>query len=458
MRQVTLGAKKKTAVKPETRSRHFETILASIADGVFTIDRDFNITYFNHAAENITGVSVEQAMGRKCFDVFRANICQTDCALGRTMQGGQQSIDLHINILNSDGHTVPASVSTSVLKNDAGEIIGGVEIFRDLSAIETLRKEIHSRYCFEDIISKSHAILSILDILPDIAASGSTVLIEGPSGSGKELFARAIHNLSGQKGRCVAINCAALPDTLLESELFGYRKGAFSEARQDKPGRFERAAGGTIFLDEIGDISSALQVKLLRVIQEREYEPLGATATLKTDARIITATNRRLSELVARGVFREDLFYRLNVVRLVLPPLAERREDIPLLVPHFIEKFNALKSKKIEGITRDALDLFMRYPFPGNIRELENAIEFAFVLCHGNLIQANHLPREIQDAHRPDQTDTQDDASAPPFDQAERKALQAALQRHDGSRARTAAFLGINKSTLWRKMKKHKLL
>ena len=452
-----MDAPKKTAVKPETRSRHFETILDSIADGVFTIDRDFNITYFNQAAENITGVSVEQALGRKCFDVFRANICQTDCALGKTMQGGQQNIDLHINILNSGGHTVPASVSTSVLKNDAGEIIGGVEIFRDLSAMETLRKEIHSRYSFEDIVSKSHTILSILGILPDIAASGSTVLIEGPSGSGKELFARAIHNLSGQKGRYVAINCAALPDTLLESELFGYRKGAFSEAKKDKPGRFERASGGTIFLDEIGDISSALQVKLLRVIQEREYEPLGATATLKTDARIITATNRRLSELVARGVFREDLFYRLNVVRLALPPLAKRREDIPLLVRHFIERFNALKSKEIEDISRDALDLLMRYPFPGNIRELENAIEFAFVLCHGNLIQAAHLPREIQGAHRPDRTAAEDNAS-PPFDQAEREALQAALQRHDGNRARTAAYLGINKSTLWRKMKKHKLL
>ena len=452
-----MGANKKAAIQPQTSSRHFKTILDSIADGVFTIDLDFNITYFNHAAEKITGVPGNQALGRKCFDVFRANICQTNCALSKTMQNGRQTIDLHIDILNSDGHTIPASVSTSVLKNSAGDIIGGIEIFRDLSAMEALRKEIHSRYSFEDIVSKSHAILSILDILPDIATSGSTVLIEGPSGSGKELFARAIHNLGGQKGRYVAINCAALPDTLLESELFGYRKGAFSEAKKDKPGRFERAAGGTIFLDEIGDISSALQVKLLRVIQEKEYEPLGATATLKSDARIVTATNRLLSDLVARGVFREDLFYRLNVVRLFLPPLADRREDIPLLVRHFIEKFNTIKSKNIDDIARDALDLLMRYAFPGNIRELENAIEFAFVLCHGNQIQAKHLPREIQAAHRPNSAFA-GNTTPPPFDQAEKQALLAALKRHDGNRTQTAAFLGINKSTLWRKMKKHSLL
>ena len=452
-----MGPAKQTAIKPENNSRHFKSILDAIADGVFTIDLDFNITYFNHAAEKITGVPAEQALGRKCFDVFRTNICQTNCALSRTMQNGRQSIDLHIDILNSDGRTIPASVSTSALKDDEGNIIGGVEIFRDLSAIETLRKEIHSRYCFEDIVSKSYEILSILDILPDIATSGSTVLIEGPSGSGKELFARAIHNLSGKKGSYVAINCAALPDTLLESELFGYRKGAFSEAKIDKPGRFARAAGGTIFLDEIGDISSALQVKLLRVIQEKEYEPLGATTTVKTDVRIIAATNRKLTELVARGVFREDLFYRLNVVRLELPPLSRRREDIPLLVRHFIEKLNAIKSRNIDGISEDALNLLMHYNFPGNIRELENAIEFAFVLCHGNLIKVNHLPREIHNC------DLEKDAAAmdtgpTPFDRAEKKTLLEALQRHDGNRGKTAAFLGINKSTLWRKMKKYKLL
>ena len=449
-----MNQEKKLANNRKHRNNNFETILDSIADGVFTIDLDFNITYFNGAAQKITGVSGDQAVGQKCYDVFRANICQTTCALEETMKTGRQSINLPIDILNSDGYRVPASVSTSVLKDKQGNIIGGVEIFRDLSAMETLRREISNQYRFEDIISKNHEIQGIFDILPDIATSGSTVLIEGPSGAGKELFARAIHNISGKKGEFVAVSCAALPDTLLESELFGYKKGAFSEAKKDKPGRFYRAKDGTIFLDEIGDISSALQVKLLRVLQEREYEPLGATVTSKTNARIIAATNKTLSDLVARGSFREDLFYRLNVVKIELPPLSRRREDIPLLVRHFIQKFNALKAREVKGISENALSILMQYNFPGNIRELENIIEYAFVLCREDLIRAKHLSREILN-----NVNNHIDAAVqlPPshLEQAEKKAIIEALHRHNANRGKTAAFLGINKSTLWRKMKKY---
>ncbi len=347
-----------------------------------------------------------------------------------------------------------ASVSTSVLSAGQGEIIGGVEIFRDLTAVEALRKKIDNQYRFEDIVSKNYSIQKIFDILPDIATSGSTILIEGPSGSGKELFARAIHNVSGLKGEFVAVNCAALPDTLLESELFGYRKGAFSEAKKDKPGRFERAAGGTLFLDEIGDISTALQVKLLRVLQEKEYEPLGGTATEKTDARIIASTNRTLAELVARGTFREDLFYRLNVIKIELPPLAERRDDIPLLVRSFIQKFNALKGKEIKGISDQALNILMRHPFPGNIRELENIIEFAFVLCRGELIETRHLSQDIQKSGNNGQ-DIGPRLAAPQLEQAAKDAIVSALDRHRGHRGKTAVYLNIDKSTLWRKMKKY---
>jgi len=451
-----LNPNKISADKVKHRNNNFETILDSIADGVFTIDLDFNITYFNSAAQKITGVPGDQALGQKCFDVFRANICQTICALSETMKTGKQSINLPIDILNSEGYTVPASVSTSVLKDREGKIIGGVEIFRDLSAMETLRKEISNQYRFEDIISKNHEIQGIFDILPDIATSGSTVLIEGPSGAGKELFARAIHNVSGKKGEFVAVSCAALPDTLLESELFGYKKGAFSEAKKDKPGRFARANNGTVFLDEIGDISSALQVKLLRVLQEREYEPLGATVTAKTNARILAATNRTLSDLVARGSFREDLFYRLNVVKLELPPLARRREDIPLLINNFIQKFNALKAKEIKGISEKALSTLMKYKFPGNIRELENVIEYAFVLCRGDMIRTRHLSREILNGMK---NSSDMDAKTPPsqLDAAEKEAIIEALRRHNANRGKTAAFLGINKSTLWRKMKKYNI-
>jgi len=451
-----LSTIKKTVSKVKHRNNNFETILDSIADGVFTIDLDFNITYFNNAAQQITGVPVDQALGQKCYDVFRANICQTICALGETMKTGKQSINLPIDILNSEGYTVPASVSTSVLKDQDGTTVGGVEIFRDLSAVEMLRKEISNRYHFEDIISKNHAIREIFDILPDIAMSGSTVLIEGPSGAGKELFARAIHNVSGKKGDFVAVSCAALPDTLLESELFGYKKGAFSEAKTDKPGRFTRAADGTLFLDEIGDISAALQVKLLRVIQEREYEPLGATVTAKTNARIVAATNRNLSKLVGRGTFREDLFYRLNVVKLELPPLSRRREDIPLLVYHFIQKYNALKAKDIKGISENALGILMQYNFPGNIRELENVVEYAFVLCRGDTIRTKHLSREILNA-REFAAQAVLDSPTSHLHAAEKKAIVEALQRHNHNRGRTAAYLGINKSTLWRKMKKYRI-
>ncbi len=432
-----------------------DVILDSIADGVFTVDGDWNITSFNRAAEQITGIRREQAIGQKCFDVFHANICQAACALRETMESGQQRVDRRINILNSQGETVPVSVSTSVLRGESGEVIGGVETFRDLSAIELLRKEIAERHTFQDIISKNHEIRRILDILPDIATSESTVLIEGPTGSGKELFAKAIHNLSSRARRkYIAVNCGALPDTLLESELFGYRKGAFTDAKKDKPGRFALAEGGTLFLDEIGDISTALQVKLLRVLQEKEYEPLGATSTVKTNVRVITATNKPLADLVARGVFREDLYYRLNVLKVVLPPLADRREDIPLLVDHFIRKFSVQQGKQIAGISEEALGVLMGHHFPGNVRELQNVIEHAVVLCRGERIEIECLPGELVEGTSGGNGGGPKLAGGP-LPEAEAAAILRTLQEHGGHRGKTAAALGIDKTTLWRKMRKY---
>jgi len=432
-----------------------DVILDSIADGVFTVDDDWNITSFNRAAEEITGIPREQAIGQKCFDVFQASICQTNCALRDTMSSGRRWVDRRIDILNSRGEKVPVSISTSILRDEDDRAVGGVETFRDLSAIEILRKEIDDHYTFQDIISKNHQIRRILDILPDVASSDSTVLIEGPTGSGKELVAKAIHNLSRRSERkYVAVNCGALPDTLLESELFGYKKGAFTDAKADKPGRFALAEKGTLFLDEISDISTALQVRLLRVLQEKEYEPLGATTTVKADARVIAATNRSLVEQVARGSFREDLYYRLNVVRIVLPPLAERREDIPLLVSHFIRQFNAEQGKHIQGISEEALALLMRYAFPGNVRELQNIVERAIVLCHDDRIDMQCLPTELTEAgsaggaagsHSPGN----------PLLEAEAETILRTLREHDGHRGKTAAALGIDKSTLWRKMRKY---
>jgi len=428
-------------------------ILDSIADGVFTVDRDWNITSFNRAAEQITGIPSKKAIGQKCFDVFHANICQTACALRETLKTGRVIIARPVNIINQAGNIIPISISTAVLKDEKGKIIGGVETFRDLSVLEALKKEISRQYSFEDIISKNHDIQLIFDILPDIAESDSTVLIQGDSGTGKELFARAIHNLSRRKkGPFIAVNCGALPENLLESELFGYKKGAFTDAKRDKPGRFALADGGTLFLDEVGDLSPILQAKLLRVLQEKEYEPLGATGSIKADARIVAATNQDLLEKVQQKTFREDLYYRLNIIKLELPPLRRRKEDIPLLVEHFINKLNLKKGKKVTGISDEVVRLFMSYDFPGNVRELENLIEHAFVMCRAGEIAVEHLPKDFRETVN---------APAPVnegplrsrFKDSEAVIIKAALKRNRGHRGKTAAELGIDPSTLWRKMK-----
>ncbi len=432
-----------------------ELILDSIADGAFTVDKDFRITSFNRAAEDITGVHRSKAMGRKCHEVLRADICHETCALKKSIATGRDVSNIKVYIHDAEDDLVPISVNTSVLRDENGEVIGGVETFRDISSLEALRKEISETYSFNDIISKNHKIKNIFTTLPDIARSDSTVLIEGASGSGKELFAKAIHSLSKRKGRYITLNCAALPDTLLESELFGYEKGAFTDAKGNKPGRFALAEKGTIFLDEIGDISPALQLKLLRVLQEKEYEPLGGTTTRKTDVRVIAATNKNLQEQVDKGTFRADLFYRLNVIKISLPPLAERREDIPLLVEHFIGKFNKLKNKKIRTVSPDVLDILMRHEFPGNVRELENIIEYCFVLCHGETIERMHLPEGLVSRISGEEADFENlRIEANPLLNAEASTVFDALQRFNGHRGKSAAYLGIDKATLWRKMKK----
>ncbi|MCP4705698.1 MAG: PAS domain-containing protein, partial [candidate division Zixibacteria bacterium] len=386
----------------EKKNSSNDIILNSIADGVFTVDRDWKITSFNKAAESITRISKEEAIGQNCCDIFKASICERGCVLRETLKTGQQVINRPIYIINSDGETVPISISTALLKDKDGDVIGGVETFRDLSVEDELRRRLEKKYSHQDIIGKNNKVLEIFDILPSIAESESTVLIEGESGVGKELFARAIHNLSPRKKKpLITINCGALPDTLLESELFGYKAGAFTDARKDKPGRFALGEGGTVFLDEIGDISPALQVRLLRVLQEKTYEPLGGTEPIKANVRIIAATNKNLERLIKNDLFREDLYYRINVIKVKLPPLRERTEDIPLLVNHFISRFNKLKRKLITGISPEVLSILMNHNFPGNIRELENIIEHAFILNRSGRIEIKDLPenlRPIEDA------------------------------------------------------------
>ncbi len=359
-----------------------EIIIESISDGVFTVDHNWKIMFFNNAAEIITGIPREEAVGRYCWEVFRANMCEGDCALKRTMKEGKPFVSTSTYIIDSNKKKIPITTSTSTLKNEKGEILGGVEIFRDTSLVEELRKELDSRFQIGDMVSCSKAMREIYDILPQVAESDSTVLIQGETGTGKELLSRAIHNSSTRKNKkFVAINCSALPDNLLESELFGYKAGAFTNAVKDKSGLFEEARGGTILLDEIGDISPAFQARLLRVLEEHEFQPLGSVKTIKSDVRIIAATNKNIQGMVETGEFRRDLFYRINVVQFTLPPLNNRLEDIPLLVEHFIKRMNKIRGRSVLGIDHEVLEILMKHNFPGNIRELENIIEHAFILC-----------------------------------------------------------------------------
>lgn len=428
-----------------------DVILDSVNEGVFTVDLDWRITAFNHAAERITGVSREDALGRPCCEVFRASICESACALRRTLGTGKPIVNATAHIVSHTGARIPIRISTALLKDRNGKLIGGVETFQDLSQIEELQKELQSRYTFEDIIGRSAVMRNLFQILPQVAESDSTVLIEGASGTGKELFARALHNLSRRgKKRFVAINCAALPDTLLESELFGHKAGAFTDARRDKLGRFALADGGTIFLDEIGDISPAMQVRLLRVLQERCIEPLGSVDPVRINVRVVAATNKDLVRLVRAGKFREDLFYRIRVVHLKLPTLRQRREDIPLLIDRLVAKFNGLQGKDIVGVSNEVLTRLMEHDYPGNVRELENIIEQAFVLCRGGLIELHHLPPELRPVTPGPGADL---AGCTSLESMERLLIEEALRRHHGNRRRAARDLGIDASTLYRKLK-----
>lgn len=431
-----------------------ETILESISDGVFTVDLNWRITSFNRAAEEITGIARREAIGRICAEVFQSSRCGAECALRQTLKSGKPVIGQSGFILRPDGRRLPISVSTAVLKDAEGRLIGGAETFRDLSEVEALRRELAGRKRIGGMESRNPLMQKIFEVLPAIAASSSTVLICGETGTGKELLARTIHEMSHQrKGPFLAVNCGALPDTLLESELFGHKRGAFTGAVKDKPGRFALARRGTLFLDEIAEVRPALQVRLLRVLQERSFEPLGGVVTETTDARIIAATLKDLSEETRLGRFREDLYYRINVVRVDLPPLRRRKEDIPTLVNHFIGRFNRAQNRHIEGIRGEALSLLMAHHWPGNIRELENVIERAFILCDRarDRIGIGHLPDELT-AHGKIQAEGASMKAARALVDAQ--AIRSALKRNGHNRLAAARELGIHKSTLFRKIRK----
>ncbi len=446
--------------------RFVNLILSSIGDGVFTVDSKFRITFFNKAAEEITGFKASDAVGRYCHEVFRTPICDQECPLRRSLRTGQLVKNFEIDILTQTNNRQTISVSTAPLVENDGTFLGGVETFRDLSAIKELRKEIEGKYTFHDIIAKTPRMRQIFRTLPNIAHSDATVLLQGRSGTGKELFANAIHNLSPRsEGPLVAVNCGALPENLLESELFGYVKGAFTDAKNDREGRFQAAHGGTILLDEIGDAPLPIQVKLLRVLENREFQPLGSDTTIKTDVRVVAATNQDLDRLVAEGRFREDLYYRLNVVLIQIPELWERKEDIPLLVSHFVEKLGQRTGRNIKGVSEDAMAVLMGYNFPGNVRELENILEHAYIISGGPYIRPEDLPNHITNPgtgerprdvkpNPPAPVRFQPPSGAVGYFEGERERIIDCLHRNFWSIPRAAKELNVHRTTLWRKVKR----
>lgn len=422
-------------------------VLRRIEDGVFAVDNECRITLFNPAASRITGYSSDEAHGKLCYEIFHGSIRREVCAIRETLDDRIPVNDFRETYVKKSGEIIPVRVSTMLLTNTENEICGAVGVFRDESKIAVRRQQLDQQKVLNRIKTANHVMQAILNQLPDIARSECSVLIEGPSGSGKELFAQAIHDLSPRhSGPYIRLNCAALPANLLESEMFGYEKGAFTDAKKRKPGIFSLANGGTLLLDEIGNMDPALQVKLLRVLNDGEYTPLGSTKTLRTDARIIASTNEDMKYKIQHGEFRVDLYYRINVVRIEIPSLQSRPEDIALLVNYFLREKRRPIHNSVRDVSADVYALLRHYPFPGNVRELENAIEHALVMCHGDVILPAHLPQHILEEGRTYPT-------APKYRQSEKELILETLRRCNGNRSTAAQQLGMHRTTLWRKLR-----
>jgi PAS domain S-box-containing protein len=425
-------------------------IVDSISEGVLSVDSSSRISSFNRAAERLFGVPRSKALGRQLHDVLRTDICENACPLRYTLETGLPISNHAVHVTDAQGQRIPVSISTSLLRDITGETVGAVETFRDLRTEETLRNEIRDHYTFQDIVSKSAKMRQLFEVLPSIAQADTTVLIEGETGTGKELLARAIHALSQRKNRrLVTVNCGALPDSLLESELFGYKAGAFTGANRDKPGKVAAANRGTLFLDEVGEMSPALQLRLLRVLQECVFEPLGSVSPVEADVRFIAATHHDLSQDVDAGCFREDLYYRLTVLPVHLPPLRDRREDIPLLVDHFLDRFSARLGRELEAVSPQVLQLLTSLDYPGNVRELEGILEHACVLCQDRVVQLEHLPASLRR-----ETAASDGGLATLLLQHEAQLVRDALERNGWHREAAARDLGIHKATLFKKIRK----
>jgi len=441
------------------RVRHDDRRLKSILDhldiGVLTVDRGGHVTLFNSTVESITGFTRGDVLGKSCNKLFGKSSSQDLLQFKETIADGRPRSSTDGAIKSRQGQLIPMRANYMALKNENSSIVGGLATISDLSLKYQFNSEIKGIYTFYDMVGKDPAIQKIFEIVPVVAASDATILIEGSTGTGKDILAKVIHNVSSRANRpLVKVNCAALPDNLLESELFGYVKGAFTGAEKDKPGRFQEADGGTIFLDEIGDLPLGLQAKLLRVLEDREFYPLGSRKTAKVDVRILSATNQDLGRLVREKRFREDLFYRLNVMRLELPPLKARKADIPLLISHILKRLSATRDTRVDKIANDAMEVLLNYDYPGNIRELENIIEHALIVCRDNVIERSHLPLALQGGMATPLPAAEERTIEKEIEFSEKTLILDTLRKHNWNKGQTASTLNINRTTLWRKIKK----
>ncbi|MGD2099410.1 MAG: sigma 54-interacting transcriptional regulator [Desulfobacterales bacterium] len=444
-------------------NRYWKTVVNTIQDGVMIVGNDGIIVSTNKALENMTGYSNAELIGKLCT-IFNCNICEIArerkgekwCSLFRTGQVNNRRCEL----MKKDGTYIQVLKNASLLHDTSGGVIGAVETMTDITEliekdtqIEAFRRELKTEDGFCGILGTSAPMQKVFDLISNASQSDAPVIIFGESGTGKELVAKAIHDTGSRKRKpYVKVNCAALTQSLLESELFGHVKGAFTGAYRSREGRFEAAHGGDIFLDEIGDLPLTTQVKMLRVLEEKVVERVGDNRPIPIDVRIISATNRNLKQLVEQGNFREDLFYRINVIPIMVPPLRERVGDIPLLADSFFRRIQLKNDNKITGIANEAMELLMSYTWPGNVRELKSAFEYAFVTCQESLIQPHHFPPTVAAEHPSVKT-----IKKPPLnrDDMKKKQLVEALERAGGNQSLAAQILGVSRVTVWNRMKKY---
>lgn len=430
-----------------------EAIFRSVKDAIITVDTQLKVIDANSAAERICGVSSPDMMNRD-FSVSHGECCQA-CrdVLSETLSRKSAIREYQVECNHPDRPKQKVSLSSAPLENRDGEFVGAVLVIRDITRLADLEKELKERSTFHNIIGRSHKMQAIYQLLENLADFETTVLINGESGTGKELVAQALHHTGNRAFKpFISVNCSALAENLLESELFGHVKGAFTGAIRDYQGRFQASHTGTILLDEIGDISPRIQLKLLRVLQEKQFERVGDTETITVDVRVIACTNKDLKQMVRHGEFREDLYYRLKVMEITLPPLRERMEDLPLLVDHFVNRFEKKFNIRIPGVSDEVMQAFMNYPWPGNVRELEHSIERAAVLCRDSMITLDHIPSEIVEVRGRIASRVKKQSTA-----KEPEKIMDALAKTGGNKAKAARLLGLNRKTIYRKMEKYQL-